>query len=92
MIIVLRNVSDCYYAPQRLHPFDFLVDHTLTLEQSGSKAIIRDSFEDEFKTLAWYDILDLTWKGQALFDVAKTTTTIRPRGQLHREETKVATF
>ena len=75
--VVFQDSSDIYFATTRLPYLDFLVDHMLTIEQSGSETRIRDSFGRECKTLEWYEIRDLTWKGQPLFNVVNPTSTAK---------------
>ena len=45
---VFRDSSDRYYAATKLPHLSLLVEHALTLEQSGSNTRIRDSFGSEF--------------------------------------------
>lgn len=85
---VFRDSADTYYATTRLTHLQFLVQHTLTLEQSRPDAHIRDEQGNQFRTMEWYEVRDLTWKGKPLFSYVAPTSTARPRHVVYSAEIK----
>ena len=85
---VFRDSSDVYYETTRLPHLQFLVQHTVTLEQLGLETRVRDEHKNHFRTLEWNKVRDLTWKGKPLFSYEPPASTARPGHVAYSTETK----
>ena len=88
---VFKDSLDVYYATTKLPYLDTPIRHKLTLQKIEDQTRIVDTYGSQFRTLEWYEIRNLKWKGQPLFYVASPTTTARPGDRAYEDETRVPT-
>ena len=92
---VFYDSENVYYATTKLPHLQFIVQHTLMLErQTGFESRIIDKFGNNYRTLEWREVRDLTWNGRNLFLETHPSHTARPGpGQAaFSDETRVPTF
>ena len=85
---VFKDSSDVYYATTKLPHLQFIVQHTLTIEQMGLDTRVMDEHGNQFRTLEWNEVRDLTWKGKYLFSNVAPEPTARPGHEAYSGETK----
>ena len=86
---VFKDSYEVYYATTRLPHLRFLVQHTLTIEQLGIETRIRDEHGNDYRTLEWNEVRNLTWKGKPLFSFEPPSSTIKPGHVAYSAETKM---
>ena len=67
------------YVMTRLLHLEFVVQHTLMLEQQiGPESRIIDKYGNYYRTLEWSEVRDLTWKEKSLFPNPQSMLIVRP--------------
>ena len=61
----------------------------MTIEQLGIETRIRDEHGNDYRTLEWNEIRNLTWKGKPLFSFEPPSSTIKPGHVAYGAETKM---
>ena len=85
---VYKDSLETYYATTKLLPLKLPVTHVILVERFGKRYNeLRDKWGNDYRTLDWLEVRDLTWKGIPLFMEVSAKDTARPDTMAFQGET-----